>query len=46
MRLITKLALFLALGLASAFPAGAQTFEVLANFSPDMGARGEPAAGK
>ena len=38
MRLITKLALFLALGLASAFPAGAQTFDVLANFSPDAGA--------
>ncbi len=38
MRLITKLALFLALGLASAFPAGAQTLDVLANFNADAGA--------
>ena len=37
MRTITNLTLAFALGLASVAPAASQTFEVLANFKPDLG---------
>ena len=37
MRTITKLLVFVVLGLASAAPARAQSFDVLANFSQDIG---------